>query len=136
MNFACVTGMAGAIFMCLVGLVTGQFLLLMIAIAGFMYCYQRRMMLREMGPEEFQDAVDYSASLRPDPGPSRSERRAAKRADQRVAEERAEQAKVDVILEKVSTQGMNSLSWLEKRTLRQATERQRQRDLESARRRR
>ena len=47
--------------------------------------------------------------------------------------ERDEQADIDAILAKVSAKGMQSLSWRERRTLKQATERQRQRDLELAR---
>ena len=38
------------------------------------------------------------------------------------------QASIDAILAKVSAQGMNSLTWLEKRTLKRATERQRKAD--------
>ncbi|HEX8236004.1 MAG TPA: site-2 protease family protein [Abditibacteriaceae bacterium] len=46
MNFACVTGMAAAVLMGLVGLAGNSFLLFL-AIAGFMTCYQTRMTLRE-----------------------------------------------------------------------------------------
>ena len=53
-----------------------------------------------------------------------------------VEDELAEQVTIDRILEKVHQSGMNSLSWSEKRALKKATERQRQRDLETARRRR
>ena len=44
-----------------------------------------------------------------------------------------QQEKIDQILAKVSAQGMQSLTWREKRTLKKATERQRQRDLELSR---
>jgi Zn-dependent protease len=47
MNFACITGMFSAGLMGLVGLVTGQFFLLFLAIAGYMTCYQTRMTLSE-----------------------------------------------------------------------------------------
>jgi len=49
-------------------------------------------------------------------------------------EARREQAHIDAILAKVSAHGMQSLTWLEKRALKKATEHQRQRDLESSRR--
>jgi len=51
-----------------------------------------------------------------------------------VTSERDEQESIDRILAKVHHQGMNSLNWSERRTLKRATERQRQADLERARR--
>lgn len=48
--------------------------------------------------------------------------------------ERDEQQTIDRILGKVHEKGMNSLSWSERRTLKRATERQRQADLARARR--
>jgi hypothetical protein len=87
-----------------------------------------------MGPEELSDEVDYSSSLASDPPrKKRGGMRAVKRAQRLREQERAEQAKVDAILEKVSNHGMHSLTWWEKRTLRKATERQRKRDQELAR---
>lgn len=58
-----------------------------------------------------------------------------KRTLRLALEERREQAEVDRILVKVHDSGMNSLTWRERRTLRKATEHQRQRDLELSRRR-
>ena len=57
----------------------------------------------------------------------RTKQRAARR-------EQDEQADIDRILQKVHDKGMNSLSWMEKRTLKNATERQRQSDAARARR--
>jgi len=48
--------------------------------------------------------------------------------------ERDEEATIDRILQKVHDKGMNSLSWTEKRTLKRATERQRQTETARARR--
>ena len=45
-----------------------------------------------------------------------------------VAAEQREQEQIDRILQKVHASGMNSLSWSERRTLKKATERQRQRE--------
>ncbi len=68
---------------------------------------------------------------------SRFARRRQHRRLQRITmEEQHEQEVVDRILQKVHDQGMHSLSWRERRTLRQATQRQRQRDEELAARRR
>jgi membrane associated rhomboid family serine protease len=51
-----------------------------------------------------------------------------------VRREQDEQADIDRILQKVHDKGMNSLSWMEKRTLKSATERQRKADTARARR--
>ncbi len=141
MMFACNTGLVGGIVLAVYGLFHGGFLVIGIAISGLFTCYQMKQTLREMGPDEFDylghDAMDFSASLRPDPKrkTSRFAKWAQRRAARRLAQEQADQQQIDRILEKVSATGMNSLTWLEKRTLRRATERQRQKDAESARRR-
>jgi membrane associated rhomboid family serine protease len=57
-----------------------------------------------------------------------------RRRQREVTGERDEQEAIDRILAKVHNQGMNSLSWSERRTLKRATERQRQADLARARR--
>ena len=81
------------------------------------------------------DDVDYSSSLRIDDAPRRRKlsKWSIRAAQKRAAAEQAEQAKIDTILDKVSAHGMQSLTWWERRTLRKATERQRQRDLELSR---
>ena len=116
----------------LFGLVTGMVGMILIAIFSGIYTYQQRMLLRDTGPHGLTDDVDYSSSLRMDDQPRRRKlsRRSIKRAQKRAAAEQAEQARIDEILDKVSAHGMQSLTWWEKRTLRKATERQRQRDLE------
>jgi hypothetical protein len=55
-------------------------------------------------------------------------RRRLSRERRQLAAENTETQAIDAILQKVHLQGMNSLSWFEKRTLKRATERQRQRD--------
>lgn len=59
---------------------------------------------------------------------------AQRRRQQEVRREQSEQETIDRILQKVHDKGMNSLSWSEKRALKQATERQRQADAARARR--
>jgi len=130
-SFACITGMIGAGAMGIFGLATWNWLLLFIAINGAFVCYQKRMMLKEMGPAGLQDAVEYSAAHR-ERSP-RASRRAIRRARREAARERAQQQRIDAILEKVSAHGMQSLSWWERRALRRATERQRQRDMQMSR---
>jgi Zn-dependent protease len=129
---ACNTGMIGSAVLGLYGLFHLTFLIIFIAINCFMLCYQRRMMLRESGPGEWGDesGVDFSASLRPERKTRRLSKRTIKRAQKLAAAEQAEQARIDEILAKVSAHGMQSLTWWERRTLKKATEHQRQRDLE------
>ena len=57
-----------------------------------------------------------------------------RRRQQEVRREQSEQETIDRILQKVHEKGMNSLSWSEKRALKQATERQRQTEAARARR--
>lgn len=134
MNFSCITGMIGAIIGGAVALATFNFWLAFLAYGGFVTCLNMRRMLQAQGPWGFQDedGPDFSASLAPDPHPRHKHlsKRIIKRAQKREAEERAERDKVDAILAKVSAHGMNSLTWWEKRTLKKATEHQRQRDME------
>jgi hypothetical protein len=101
-----------------------------------------RRQLLAAGPWAFQDedsnfgAASYSSGTYEDGGPTAAvkhrhlNKRKIRRAQAREARDREMQERVDHILEKVSRQGMHSLSYWEKRTLRKATEQQRQRDLE------
>jgi Zn-dependent protease len=144
-------GLVGSVLMAMVGIASiGSFfgmLLLIIAINCFMNCMQYRQHLRAEGPWGFQeeDSVDYAASIYGSSSSSSSStatraRRqsrlskwSAARAKKRAQDEQDEQVKIDEILAKVSAHGMHSLSWSEKRALHKATERQRERDLETGR---
>jgi stage IV sporulation protein FB len=129
MMFATVFGMVGAVIVAMVGLATGSFMLILIAGFGFYTCYQQRQMLRQVGPAEFEEESLYAAAYEPlTPKRKKPSRWAARRAEKQQRAERDEQASIDAILAKVSAQGMNSLTWLEKRTLKRATERQRKAD--------
>jgi stage IV sporulation protein FB len=134
MMFACVTGMIGAVIVALVGIVTSLFLVFL-AISGFMYCYAKRRELKEVGPE--YEGMDFSESLRPDPPRKRRKvsRWTVRRLRREAQQESDLQSRIDAILAKVSAQGMHSLTWSERRTLKKATERQRRQELESPRRR-
>jgi Zn-dependent protease len=129
MMFATAVGMVGACIVAAVGLVTPSILLILIAIFGFYTCYQQRQMLRQAGPYEFEEESLYAAAYEPQtPKRRKPSRWAARRAEKQQRAQRDEQASIDAILSKVSAQGMNSLTWLEKRTLKRATERQRKAD--------
>jgi hypothetical protein len=137
MNWACITGMIGAVIVFALSLPTLSLLLMCIAIFGFLQCLNMRRALLAMGPEESADMTDYSAAYDTFmPKRKRVNRRAAKRAIKLAREERAEREHIDAILAKVSAHGMHSLTWLERRALRKATEHQRRRDMELSRSRR
>jgi len=130
MLFATTTGMVGAVVMAAVGLATGALLLLFIAISGFMTCMGMRRQLLAAGPYGSEDEADYSAAY--DTGMPKRKRLSkwrAKRAVKRAVADRDEQQRIDAILAKVSANGMNSLTWVEKRALRKATEHQRAADM-------
>jgi Zn-dependent protease len=138
MLFAATTGIVGGVLMIAVGIAALNFFLLLIGVMGVMNCVQLRRMLLAEGPWGFQDEDSpYAESLglgvytksASQTKPKRVSQRAIKRAKQREDAERAEREQVDQILAKVSANGMNSLSWWEKRTLKRATERQRKREV-------
>ena len=136
-------GMCASVLMAIYGLTKlGSWsgtLLVCIAISCFLYCYQLRAQLKAAGPWEFQEdeGPDYSASLwksdEDKPKKRRLSRRAVRKLRKQQQDEEAEQARLDAILAKVSAQGMQSLTWSERRALRKATERQRRREVELSR---
>jgi Zn-dependent protease len=135
-------GIGGSALMMLAGVLSfgsmvGGLLLILIGLSCLLNCMQMRRMLLAEGPYAFteEDSVDFSASLRPE----RRSRLATWAARRRMKKLRKvaqadvrEQRDVDAILAKVSKSGMASLNWTERRTLRKATEHQRQRDAERA----
>jgi hypothetical protein len=134
MMLATVVGMVGAVVAALFGIFF-YFMLVLIALFGFITCYQQRQILRETGPEEWSDETDYSASLymNDDDRPKRRKlsRRAIRKARKIAEQDAAERRHIDAILAKVSAHGMNSLTWREKRALHKATEHQRKREMET-----
>lgn len=135
---AVTVGIVGAVLMIATGIATlatvfGGLLLLLIGASCLVNCIQTRRFLLAEGPYAFseEDAMDYSASLRPERRKSSFWARRRMKKLRRIAQaEAAERQRVDEILEKVSRSGMQSLTWIERRTLRKATEHQRQRDAE------
>jgi len=132
MQIATVIGMVGAVIVTAIGVTYWNWLLFSIGAFGFYTCYRQRIMLKETGPEEF-DETDYSAAYEP-ATPKRHRRRlsqrAIKKARKQAMESQLEQERIDQILAKVSAHGMASLTWSERRALRKATEHRRKRDLE------
>jgi Zn-dependent protease len=137
-------GLVGSVLMGMVGVATlgmvgGGLLLILIAVNCFLNCFQLRAVMRAEGPWGFteEDAVGYAGGLSAAPRPSRRRKLAAgwaaMKERNRTRQARAEQETIDAILAKVSDRGMQSLTWWERRALRKATERQRQRDLQTSR---
>lgn len=137
MLFACNTGIVGAVVMAMVSIATGAIMMVILWMCLLMYCVQMRAQAKAEGPTEFED---YSANL------SYASENAARRRKQgrlrrwksdrirrQARAEAQEQERIDTILAKVSSQGMNSLTWAERRALKRATERQRQRELQDSR---
>jgi hypothetical protein len=140
--FATVTGMIGAVIVGLYGLTRFSVLLVVLAIVGFQTCLHMYRELKANGPWAYQDedntyaaaSLSYaSVENARSKGQQKKNARAAKRAEKIEREANEEQEQIDTILAKVSAQGMNSLTWLEKRALHKATERQRARDAEMSR---
>jgi Zn-dependent protease len=140
MIFSCNTGMVGSVLGGMIAVAFGNIGLGILAIFGFLACMNLRRQVLAEGPYAFSEEdspVDYGASLRTSTRVAKKQsyasRRAVVRARRDAHKKQAEQAKIDEILAKVSSHGMNSLTWVEKRALKKATERQRQRDLEMGR---
>ena len=97
----------------------------------FFDCYRRRQMLKAAGPDLAEDDEPaYNYMDTPEPKPHRKpKKRWINAARRRALADQAQQARIDAILDKVKERGLHSLTWWEKRTLKKATERQRQQDL-------
>jgi Zn-dependent protease len=140
--FATITGMIGGVMLFVWGLMNRSLLLVLIAVSGFQTCFYMYKELKANGPWAYQDedntyaaaSLSYaSVENARNKGQQKKNARAAKRAEKIEREANEEQEQIDTILAKVSAQGMNSLTWLEKRALHKATERQRARDAEMSR---
>jgi stage IV sporulation protein FB len=135
MLIATTTGMVGAALLGAVGLFTGaSWLLLMLAVFGYLTCWQTRRAIL-MGGMDGMGAgggleSEFAASLRddPEPRPSFWERRRQKREERRIKlkeiEEVMRREDLDAVLAKISEQGMSALSPKEKRLLDEETKRQ------------
>ncbi|HRK30680.1 MAG TPA: site-2 protease family protein [Tepidisphaeraceae bacterium] len=140
MLWAVTIGLVGAGLMIIAGVASmgaifGGLILTLIGVSCLINCLQLRRMLLAAGQWAFsdEDSPDFSASLRPE------KRKTSYRAKWRMKRirklERAEATErlvVDQILEKVSKQGMNSLTRAERRQLALATKHQQARDAELA----
>ena len=126
MRYAVRVGYVGAIALLIMGFVTQNVMIGLIAVFGGITCWITHRQLQFTQEVMGFESDDYSASLHgpdePDTskkGPSRRQQRDQRRARR----EREEAATVDGILQKIAARGMQSLSGAEKRRLRRATRR-------------
>jgi Zn-dependent protease len=117
-------GLVGAIMLGLIALACQLWLVAAAMMCCCFQAYQRRMILHESGPEDWSESFDFSGSLLSDEKPRRRRRlsrRVIRRARKIAQAEKAARDRIDAILAKVSTGGMQSLKWADRRALRKAT---------------
>ena len=125
--------MIGAVGTAIYGITFHNTLLATIAVFGFITCYQQRAAIQAGAStygEEYETAYLSGPQIRGRSGGGFIQRwrhrRNMIRLQERARRQRELEEEVDRILEKVSHDGLHSLSRREKRTLQQATELQRQ----------
>ncbi len=132
MELATGIGMGGAIVIGLWGIVSGETLLLMIAVFGYLTCWQSKRMAKyqdDFGGGGFSPYGSGEESWDvPERKPGFFERRRIRKASQQIARQReriaAHEKEVERILAKVSQSGLASLSPRERNVLEEETKRQ------------
>lgn len=136
MLVSCAVGMVGSVIGAMIALASRDLGLTFLAVMGFICCFSYRRQLIAVGPEEYADETDYSAAYE-NPTPVRRRKKVNRRVINKVrkkAQKQAmEQQRIDRILAKVSSRGLTSLTWIERRALHKATDQRRRRDLELSR---
>jgi stage IV sporulation protein FB len=135
-SVTCVTGMIGAGLLVMLALYELNLLLLLMAGLLFWNSMQRRQLLRANGPEVMEEFSAMGAGY--SDLPPKERRRKLSQSwlrwmGRNAKQEHKDQEKIDRILDKVHEKGLHSLTWMEKRTLRKATQRQKARDMEARR---
>lgn len=127
-------GMVGAIVVAGYGIYTSSFMILFIAVFGFVACLQQLQIIRQAGDVSAFEAAYRSQNLSSHRSPASVRRgmlfkwrsqRAQRRARADAHEDTMLQNEVDRILDKVRQHGLHSLSRGEKKALQRATDRQR-----------
>ncbi|MEM9064735.1 MAG: site-2 protease family protein [Planctomycetota bacterium] len=119
-EIAVTVGMVTAGVLFVIAAVAGQFLLIGIAAFGGVSCYLERKQLRAL--EDVAPLIpDPMLDDEPEPGPTRAERAAERRAEKEAAERVAQEAEIDRILAKISTDGIGSLTKAERKILERAS---------------
>jgi stage IV sporulation protein FB len=125
-------GMVGAVALGLVSLAMQEYFLTACMVFCFYQSYQSRVLLHENVSDDWKDSFDFSSSLFAEERPRRKRlsRRVIRKARKIAQAEKAARDRIDAILAKVSTGGMISLTWRERRALRRTTQQQRRRETE------
>jgi hypothetical protein len=130
-NITCIIGMLLAAPMFFVYLSWGSLMGMVFWALLFSSAYSKRKQIHAEGTGELEGSIAWSAQnvgeSRVKPKRRWMQPNYAKRAAAAAAKARKEQDSIDAILAKVSVSGMNSLTRGERKTLEQATERQRNR---------
>lgn len=127
---SCNVGIVGSALVGLWGLVGGNIFVVAIMVSCLIHCVQRRSMVKAAGVWSFED---YDTDV-----PHHRHRRhhlsrlAKWKARRQIRQEEQDQVRLDAILQKVHDHGMHSLNWWERRVLKKATDRQRQREMEES----
>lgn len=126
MQIATTIGMVGAVLAGCYGLFIKNFILIGIAVFGYITCYRAKRAGFEAGSTFIEEEYDLSAArVNPHAETKKKRRRFGESAWEKKQKQLAEEAaEVDRILQKVSDQGIASLTRREKKVLAQATKRQ------------
>jgi Zn-dependent protease len=121
---------AGAVALGLVSLAMREYYLAALMMFCCFQSYQARVLLHENMSDDWRESFDFSSSLFTEDHPRRRRlaRRVIRKARKISQQEKAARDRIDAILAKVSARGMNSLTWLERRTLRKTTQQQKRRE--------
>jgi hypothetical protein len=126
----CLAGMILVVPLAGLAIMGRDFLSLVVLAFIFADCFNRRRALAAAGPGVMDEDDGPSYNYMDTPTPRKKiKKKWFKSARKKAVREQVEQAKIDAILAKVKEKGLHSLSWGEKRTLKKATQRQRQQDL-------
>ncbi|HTV47214.1 MAG TPA: site-2 protease family protein [Phycisphaerae bacterium] len=133
LNITCWVGMIVAVPLILLAVYTINFFSLVFFVLLFFSSFSRRRELLADGPAAMEDFSSFSAGDYDSPHTKKKKAAGGwmKWAARKAKKERVDQEKIDRILDKVHEKGLHSLTWLEKRTLRKATQRQKERDVEA-----
>lgn len=142
MTVATATGMWGAIAIGVFGLFAGEWLLLMIAVFGYITCWQTRRAIREGAMIEggfgsqFGESYEYDLfESEPRRKPGLLARRRAEKVRRRAEKEREEREEraraIEEALKQISVGGVESLTPKQKKLLEEETRRRRESEMES-----
>jgi len=126
MTIATRVGMGGAVLVAVVGLMNRNFMLMMVAVFGFYTCYQQARLLQFAGTDLYNAGNRGGQFGYADSTLGQRARKSSGKWQKELERRRREDEEVDRILAKVRAEGLASLTRKEKKTLKQATERQRE----------